>query len=138
SHGQQDSIRVKPRVPAAEVEALLTEENVLINFAQGQPMQIPAKMFDYLAARREILLITEPDSDTAWLARQSGCARIVPPEDDAAMSAALADLYQEYVAAAQGREELGRSLDAFGRRAQNARFLDLLQEGAIVEQEVGL
>src|SRR5690625_1044838 len=100
-------------------------------------MQIPAKMFDYLAARREVLLVTEPHSDTAWLARQSGSMRIVPPQDEAAMSAVLAALYQDYVATEQSKEHQPPSLEALSRRAQNTRFLELLQEGVVIEPEVG-
>lgn len=136
-NGLQDCIQIEPWVSAAEIGALLAEANVLISFAQGQPMQIPAKMFDYLAARREVLLVTEPHSDTAWLARQSGSMRIVPPKDEAAMSAVLAALYQDYVATEQSKEHQPPSLEAFSRRAQNSRFLELLQEGVVIEPEVG-
>jgi glycosyltransferase involved in cell wall biosynthesis len=138
-NGLQDCVVIHPRVPAAEVGALLAEANVLINFAQAQPMQIPAKMFDYLAARREVLLITEPHSDTAWLARQAGCARIVPPGDDAAMNSTLASLYHDYVEAPQNLKLSSTpSLTAFSRRAQSEKFVDLLQGGSIVEQEAEL
>lgn len=138
-NGLQDCVAIHPRVPAAEVGALLAEANVLINFAQAQPMQIPAKMFDYLAARREVLLIAEPHSDTAWLARQAGCTRIVPPGDDAAMNSTLASLYHDYVTAPQSRNFSSTpSLDAFSRRAQSEKFVDLLQGGSVTEQEAEL
>ena len=132
----QDCVHVEPWAAPDTVAQLMAEANVLIAFAQGQPLQIPAKMFDYLAARREILLIAEPDSDAAWLARQSDSARIVAPGDEAAMGAALRALYRDYVTAPRRPQRLAAPLDAFSRRAQNAHFLDLLREGAVIEQEV--
>jgi hypothetical protein len=43
---------VRPAVPPAEASALMTEAEVLVNFAQGQPEQIPAKLYDYIASGR--------------------------------------------------------------------------------------
>lgn len=134
----EDCVRVEPPVPAGEVHRLLADANVLLSFAQGQPMQIPAKMFDYLAARREILLITEPGSDTAWLARQAGCGRIVSPDDDAAMHAALAGLYADYVVGPQPVDLTMTAVDRYSRQAQCGQFLELLHETVMVEQEASL
>jgi glycosyltransferase involved in cell wall biosynthesis len=137
-HGLEDCISIHPPVAAADVGHLMEEANVLVNFAQGQPMQIPAKTFDYISAQREILLITEAESDTAWIGRKAGCARIVPPGDDKAMSAALLALYHDYVDSKASFATSSRPLDTFSRRVQNEHFIDLLEQGSIVEQEVGL
>src|SRR5690625_2581790 len=137
-HHLEDCIRIEPPVPAAEVSPLLAEANVLLNFAQGQPLQIPAKMFDYLAAQRELLLITEPDSDTAWLARQAGCGRIVTPGDEAALRSTLASLYADYVSDFHTSAPVATTVDRFSRYAQCERFLGLLQGAGMVEQEASL
>lgn len=137
-HGLEDCISIRPPVAAADVGRLMEEANVLVNFAQGQPMQIPAKTFDYISAQREILLITEEESDTAWIGRKAGCARIVPPGNDKAMSAALRALYRDYVESKESFATDSRPLDTFSRRVQNGHFIDLLELGSIVEQEVGL
>lgn len=43
---------------------------------------------------------------------------------------------RDYVTAPRRPQRLAAPLDAFSRRAQNAHFLDLLREGAVIEQEV--
>lgn len=134
----EDCVQIESAVPAAEVYSLLAEANVLLNFAQGQPLQIPAKMFDYLAAQRELLVITEPDSDTAWLARQASFGRIVAPGDDAALEAALANLYADYAQGFQVSGPMRVGVGRFSRYAQCERFSELLQRANAVEQEASL
>lgn len=124
--GMADCVKVRPPVPAQEVPALMEQANVLVNFAQGQPNQIPAKMFDYIAAGREMLLIAETHSDSARLATEAGCARVVAPEDEAGLTAALTQLYQDYVVAQQAPALDPARVQAFSRRSQNERFLELL------------
>lgn len=137
-HGLHDCVSVHPPVSVAEIRQLMVESNVLVNFAQGQPMQIPAKMFEYIAARREMLLITENDSDSAWLARQAGSANIVTPGDENAALEALGDLYRKYVVNPQQADLDPSRLLIFGRANQNARFLELLTGEIGVQQEAGL
>lgn len=137
-HGLDDCVSVHPAVPAAAIRRLMAQSNVLVNFAQGQPMQIPAKMFEYIAARRDMLLLTEADSDSAWLGRQAGCAQIVPSGDQAAADAAVAALYDKYVRSPQRVDFDVSRLTRYSRETQNARFLDLLTGELVVEQEAGL
>lgn len=132
----EDCVSVYPRVPAAEVRQLMREANVLVNFAQGQPMQIPGKMFECLAACRDMLLIAEPESDSAWLARQAGCGQVVAPDDEYAMEAVLADFYNKYVAASQSTSFNTTELLPYRRECQNERFVQLLNQGVLNEQEV--
>jgi glycosyltransferase involved in cell wall biosynthesis len=137
-HQLEDCVSVHPPVSPAEVRRLMAESNVLVNFAQGQPMQIPAKMFEYIAARRDMLLMAEPDSDSAWVGGQAGCALVVPPGDQPAIDAAVAELYEKYVRSPRHSDfDLAR-LMTYSREVQNARFLDLLAGEPAVRQEAGL
>lgn len=121
-----DCVSVSPPVPAAEVRELQARANVLVNFAQGQPRQIPAKMFEYLAAGREMLLLTEADSASAELARRTAAAMVVDPEQPEALFAALRELYERYVRRGEGyRVDLER-IGEFSRSRQNLRLLDLI------------
>jgi glycosyltransferase involved in cell wall biosynthesis len=124
--GVADCVKVRPPVPAREVPALMEQANVLVNFAQGQPNQIPAKMFDYISAGRDMLLIAETYSDSARLAMEAGCARVLEPEDESGLTAALTQLYQDYVVAQQAPTLDPARVQTFSRQSQNERFLELI------------
>lgn len=54
---------------------------------------VPAKVYEYLGARRPILALAEPGSDTAWVLRESGALhRLVPPGDVPAIRRGLLEL----------------------------------------------
>lgn len=126
-HDLADVIRVKPPVPAGQVPELMKQANVLVNFAQGQPNQIPAKMFDYIASGREMLLITESHSDSAGLALEAGCARVVEPGNEAALQETLRQLYRDYVESPRPPQLDAARQRLFSRDVQNERFVDLLE-----------
>jgi len=61
-----DIVRVEPAIdylPA--LREMLTVDGLLLLQASNSNMQIPAKLYEYLRARRPILALTDPKSDTA-------------------------------------------------------------------------
>src|SRR5262249_23187237 len=58
---------------------LLHRSDVLLLFAQGQPLQIPTKLYDYIGVEKPILVFAE-DGATADLAGRLPRATVVPPE----------------------------------------------------------
>ncbi len=50
---------------------------------------VPSKLLGVMAAGRPALACLEEDSDAARLVRRAGCGEVVPPEDPAALAAAL-------------------------------------------------
>jgi hypothetical protein len=89
-------------------------------------MGIPAKLFEYLGAQRPILALAEPESDVAWVLKESGCVhRIVAPTDPARVKQALTDLVNEK---AEGRAVSPRSPPAAGftRQAMAQRLAETL------------
>ena len=126
SMGMGDVVQVLPAVSPIEVAALMRESEVLVNFAQGQPQQIPAKLYDYIASGREMLLIAEADSDAARITRESGAGRIIEPEDHAGLRAAVGELYTFYVARGLAYAPDDDIIDRFSREHQNQRFMNLL------------
>lgn len=126
-NGLADRVRIRPAVASGEVRDLMEEADVLVNFAQGQPRQIPAKTFEYLAAGREMLLISEPDSDSSALLREVGAGRVVPPDDPRAMRDTLRALYDAYVVRREPYVPPAERIERHSRRAQNRRYLDLIR-----------
>jgi hypothetical protein len=68
-------------VPRDHVPDLLARQYVLLLVATAQPLQLPGKAYEYLAAGRRILAVTEPDGATAdFLAGLPGCVVVSTPE----------------------------------------------------------
>jgi len=68
--------------------------DVLLLLAQGQPRQVPAKTFDYLAMGGSILAVTDADGATASIVRDVGGT--VVPDEIAPIKAAIAAAYARY------------------------------------------
>jgi hypothetical protein len=73
-------VKFLPPVGSADVRRLTEASNVLVNFSQGQPSQVPAKLFEQIAARRPLLLFAEPYSESA--ATVAGIASVIRVNDD--------------------------------------------------------
>jgi len=78
--GLSDIVEVCGPVSGAEVRDLTLRANVIVNFAQGQPEQVPAKLYEQIASHRHGLLFAEPDSESALLIED--CPRIRRVDDD--------------------------------------------------------
>jgi glycosyltransferase involved in cell wall biosynthesis len=86
--GLSNVVTILPPIPYAEALARLSAADVLLLFAQGQPDQIPAKLYEYLALDRFVLAFT--DGASARLVREADAGRVVGPNDDSA--AAVTDV----------------------------------------------
>jgi glycosyltransferase involved in cell wall biosynthesis len=94
--GLSHAVELHPVVPPKEVEGFMQKAHVLVNFAQEQGIMVPAKTYEYIASGREVLTITEPDSDTAAIVARAGCGPTTLP-DAAKMADILADFYDRYI-----------------------------------------
>jgi len=92
-----DVVRILPPVDPRSISAYVEDSNVLVNLAQGQPRQIPAKSYEYLASGRDVLVITEANSDVADLYREANFGSVIEPEDVDGMVGALRTYYHRYV-----------------------------------------
>lgn len=130
-NGMERQLRLLPPVPHGEVRALMEGSEVLVNFAQGQPDQIPAKLYEYLASGRETLLIAEAESDAARITLESGAGRVVEPDDAEALRRTLRDFYTFYVERGLPFRTDPEIIGRFSRERQNRRYMELLAlEGA--------
>lgn len=121
-NGIDDVVSLIPTIPSSELRRLVVESNVLVNFAQGQPRQIPAKSYEYIASRREVLTIAERDSDVADLFREVGAGAFVQPDDSEGMARCIRAFYDEL--AVRGKVAAAtQNVVAFSRASQLARFL---------------
>lgn len=87
-----DLIEICPPIPYQEaLSEMLRADALLVLQAANCNEQIPAKIYEYLRARRPILGLTDPRGDTAGLLREAGQAWIAPLDSAAAIAALLAE-----------------------------------------------
>jgi glycosyltransferase involved in cell wall biosynthesis len=126
-YGIEPLVTLAPHMPYREALAeMLSAGGLLILQASNCNHQIPAKLYEYLRARRPILALTDPIGDTAAALRKAGIDTIAPLDDQAAIAAAIA----RFVPLAQEGKAPIASDDAVAansrqsRTAQLARLLD--------------
>jgi glycosyltransferase involved in cell wall biosynthesis len=121
-----------PRRSALELqrdsEALL----LLLPDAGGRGRTVPSgKIFEYLAAERPILAAVPPDGVAAELVRQADAGIVVPPDDVAALTAAIEGLRARWKKGALVNGSLSEELkERLSRRTRSREFADLLREVA--------
>lgn len=87
-----DIVKLEPPVPYKEALAeMLTSDGLLILQASNCNHQIPAKLYEYLRARRPILALTDPVGDTAHTLRSAGVEAIAPLDSSDAIMHSLLD-----------------------------------------------
>lgn len=123
-----DLVTLHGPVDQVEIGRQTSNANVLVNFAQGQPHQIPAKTFEQLIAGRETLVISETDSDTAGIIRDSDTGKVVAPDDVEQMKTVLKQLYSRYVEGDSVYTQSAQVLRKYSRESQNNRYIAELEQ----------
>jgi colanic acid biosynthesis glycosyl transferase WcaI len=124
-----DNVRLVPRQPKQRMPALWSVCDVTLIPLRDDPVfasVIPSKLFEAMAHGVPII-ISVPEGEATALVRETGAGLVVPPEDPAALSAAILELMG-------ARERLGelraRALAAaprFSREHQAERMLEVLE-----------
>ncbi|MYM67255.1 glycosyltransferase [Pseudoduganella sp. FT55W] len=93
--GLEDIIELAPPLPYRESLAeMLDADALLLLQAANCNHQIPAKLYEYLRARRPLLALTHPDGDTAAALRRAGIDTIARLDSANDIGAALAHFLQ--------------------------------------------
>ena len=96
AHGLLETTHRSARVGYDRARELLAEADLFFLLAQQQPRQVPNKLYEYLAFRRPIFTIADPDGATARLLRVTGHAETLvyptssPDEIERALARAIA------------------------------------------------
>jgi glycosyltransferase involved in cell wall biosynthesis len=88
--GLQSIVRVEPAISYIDaLTEMLTADALLILQAANCNDQIPAKLYEYLRARRPVLALTDPAGDTAKALAAAGIDTIAALDSEAAIYTAL-------------------------------------------------
>ena len=100
-------VSLEEQVPYEQSIRTMVEADVLLLLdSPGRRAGVPAKLYEYIGAGRPILALAEPESDVAWVLRESGVAhRIAPPLDPEAIRRALTELLQDPAIARGGGQD---------------------------------
>lgn len=126
SLGLEDSVVLSPQLPRADVPGEMAKDFVLLLVANEQPLQIPGKTYEYLAAARRILALTDCDGATADLLRPlPGCLIAETPEQ---IQTALDDFYRQYEAGSGAWVDRGDLIAQLQYHRRVERFAELIHE----------
>jgi hypothetical protein len=105
---------------------MLTADGLLVVQGFTSNHAIPAKLYEYIRARRPILALVHAEGETAKLLRHLGIETIVPNDDVARIAAGLADFLARLDGnwAKVASPELVRSYSREARAAELAALFD--------------
>jgi hypothetical protein len=93
-HGLDEIVEICPPVSYPDALEALIKSDVLLLFADQQPNQIPAKLFEYLLMRRPILGFTSGAS--ANLIRRSFAGHVFESDDPEGLDRILLQYLKEF------------------------------------------
>lgn len=129
-HGIADIVQLAPHVPYRTALAeMLSADGLLILQATNCNHQVPAKLYEYLRARRPILALTDSEGDTAATLRQAGIDSIAPLDQKDAIIEALPRFLEQI---RNGTAPLASAavIAAHSRRARTEQLARLLDQVA--------
>ncbi len=117
-HDVADLVALEPAIPyAAALQEMLDVDALLILQASNCNQQIPAKLYEYVRAKRPVLALTDPVGDTATTLRAAGLASIAPLDDATAIAAAI----PAFIARVRERREPVATPDAIAASSREGR-----------------
>lgn len=123
--GIEDQVETLPPIGYREaLSEMVRADGLLILQAGNCNAQVPAKLYEYLRAKRPILALTDPVGDTARVAREA-CIEAIAPLDDVNQ---IADLLTRFIAAPrEGTLASESAILAASRQARTAELAQLLE-----------
>lgn len=125
-HDIADLVSLEPAIPYhAALQEMLGVDGLLILQASNCNQQIPAKLYEYVRAKRPVLALTDPIGDTAATLRGAGLTSIARLDDVASIVAAI----PAFVARVhEHRESIAapEAIAASSRAGRARAFADLL------------
>ncbi len=126
-HGVQALIETLPPLPYREALAeMLRADALLVMQGENCNEQVPAKVYEYLRARRPILCLADPKGDTAAVMREAGVQAIAKLESVDAIESLLPAFLQT-VSDGSARLSSADVIEGASRMQRSATLAGLLQ-----------
>lgn len=123
------NVMLLPYQPRSVVPALYAAADLCLVPLKRDTAQetFPSKIYTIMAARRPVIA-ADPDSELAWVVAHAGCGWAIPPDDAAALAAAISASYAQratlpalgigraYVVANHTRSAVARRYDSLIRK----------------------
>lgn len=116
-----------PRARALELTAGSPVLLLLLNKQENVKGRIPGKLFEYLAARRPILVLGPTDSDVARIVRETESGVSCDYEDATAIKQTVLALYQKFLSG-KLQEPLRGNIEPYSVRNLTKRLAGFLEE----------
>ena len=122
AEGLHDVVSLQPAIAyRAALEEMQQSDGLLVLQAANCNHQVPAKLYEYLRARRPILALTDPQGDTAAVLRAAGVDSIAPLDSKEAIRRTLA-AFLEQLRAKRAPLPSEAAVAACSRRARTAQL----------------
>ena len=130
-HQVQDCIEICPPVPyKAALREMLQADALLVMQAANCNEQIPAKIYEYLRARRPIVCLSDRRGDTAGVLRHAGIDTVADIDSAQEIAQLLRRLLSGNSGNALPSEQAVREASRSGRSAHLAAWFDRIASGA--------
>lgn len=125
SYHLQDIVHLVPNIAYETALAeMLSADALLVFQAANCNHQIPAKIYEYLRAKRPIFALTDPAGDTASVLKQAGLSSIVALDDKDAIIVALS-AFLEQLKTQQAPIASNAAINQHSRRAKTQQLAQL-------------
>jgi glycosyltransferase involved in cell wall biosynthesis len=132
--GLQGIVLIEPPISHRDaIKEMLAADGLIVLQASNCNNQVPAKVYEYLRARRPILALTDPVGDTAGVLRSAGIRAIASLTDPGEIARVL-DLFVEDIRAGTATLPDEHEIVKHSRRAQTAALADIFDD--VIEESV--
>jgi putative colanic acid biosynthesis glycosyltransferase WcaI len=123
------SVRFFPYQPKALLhDSFATADAFLVSLKAGiEGFIVPSKVYGILAAGRPYIAATDPSSEPAQIARESGCGLLAAPGDAGALADAIATMYDDPAATSAMGVRARTAAGQYDRKAAVASYHELFE-----------
>lgn len=128
-HGLADNLNLVGQIPHGEVFEKLINGSVLLlplNHQIDYQGLIPAKLFEYLAAKRPILCVGPTSGDTAKIIKATNAGQVIGINETDQLQSVLQTFFKEHNQ--QSLNVVSKNIDQYSRENLTARLAELLDE----------
>jgi len=126
AEGIQEIVSLEPAIAyRAALKEMQQSDGLLVLQAANCNYQVPAKLYEYLRARRPILALTDPQGDTAAVLRAAGVDSIAPLDSKEAIGRTFV-AFLEQLRAKRAPLPSETAVAACSRRARTAQLAAVL------------